>query len=184
MLPELFARFELIIYIFAAFFIVSIYWTIRTIKLNQLIKQKRLTNVKLFRFGAETSIAVSEEGLIGAVNFRLNTLTVDINEIKEFEILLGRYSIENAKASKNNGLLFSGIDNRLRPILAEERLKEVNFIIAMKNKKVFGINLHKSTRLKFLTEAKQNNIVQLFTTLQAVEKRLKDNTKSLLYEKE
>ena len=173
MLPEIFARFELVIYILAATLIASIYFAIRKRKLNQLIKHKQMTNAKAFRFGVETSMAISDEGLIGMVNFRLHTLTVDIKEIAKFEVLLGRYSIGNAKASKNDGLLFVGIADKLKSIVAEEKIEEIGFIITLKNNKTFGIYLHKSTRPKFLTEAKQNNIVQLFTTLEAVEGKCK-----------
>jgi len=85
MLPEIFARFELVIYILAATLIASIYFAIRKRKLNQLIKHKQMTNAKVFRFGAETSMAISDEGLIGMVNFRLHTLTVDIRKLRNLK---------------------------------------------------------------------------------------------------
>jgi len=173
MTAELFARFELIIYLFAAIFVAAIYMGIRAVKLNNLIKNNRMENPAKFRFGVEASIAVSDEGLIGAVNFRLHTITFHVKEIAEFEILISKFCITNAKASKNDGILFAGISDRLRPILAEEKLKDIIFAIRLKTNKAFGIRLLKGTRPRIVTESRQHNIMRLFDALEAAEKKAK-----------
>jgi|GEM_PF-6944323 len=173
MMPDIFSRYEFLIYLLGAMLIASVYLSIRKIKLERLIKKNRITDAKKFRFGVETSIAVSGDGLICAINSKLETLTIHIKDIAEFEILLSTYCITNAKASKNDGILFSGIGSRLKPILEEEKLKGIVFIVKLKNNKIFGINLFKGMRVKKLLEVKQNNIVQLFNTLEAVERKCK-----------
>ena len=164
---------EFLFYLFAVVLIASLYLAIRKARLNRLIRKNRMTDAKKFRFGAETSMAVSDEGFLCAVNFRLGTLTIDMKEIAEFEVLLGKFCIANAKASKNDGILFSEISGRLKPILAEEKLKEIALVIRLKNNKVFGIYLLKVSVAKRLIEAKQNNILRLFDTLEAAERKCK-----------
>ena len=132
-----------------------------------------MSNPKKFRFGVETAMVISDEGFIGAINFRLHTITFDVKEIAEFEILMNKFCVTSAKASKNDGILFSGVGDRLRPILAEEKQKDVIFAIRLKTDKVFGMRLYKGTKHKFLIESKQDNIVRLFNTLEAVERKAK-----------
>ena len=164
---------EFLVYLLVAILIASLYLAIRKIRMSQLLSKNQLTGAKRFGFGAETSLAVSDEGVICVINFKLKTLTIDIKEIAEFEILLSKYCITNAKASKNEGLLFKGISDRLKPVLAEDKFKEITFIIRLKNNKIFIIYLLKGSRAKKLIETKQNNIVLLFETLEAAERKHK-----------
>lgn len=141
--------------------------------MSRLMLSNGMTNATRFRFGIETSIAVSDEGLIGAVNFKLETLTSDILDIAEFEVLLSKYCIANAKASKSGGLIFSGVGARLKPILEEDKHKEIAFIVKLKNGKVFAINLYKGSRAKKLAEIKQHTIMRLFDVLEIAERKRK-----------
>jgi len=173
MAPDIFSRYEFIIYLLVAILIAALYLAIRKIKLNYLIRKNRATDTKKFRFGIETSMAVSDEGLICVINSKLKTLTINIKDIAEFEVLLSKYCIASAKASKNDGLLFSGISGRLKPILEEEKFKDIAFITRLKNNKIFCIYLLKSTRVKRLIETKQHTIVQLFDALETAERKCK-----------
>jgi hypothetical protein len=166
---------EFLIYLAAAIVIAGIYMVIRKIKLNRLIRREQLTNPTLFNFGVETSMAVSENGRIGMINFRLGTLVIDMREIVEFEVILGRFCIMNAKASKNDGMIFHGISDRLKPIFAEEeKFKEITFVIRLKKNRLIAINLYKSARPRArVIPAKQQNILRLFETLQTIEETLK-----------
>jgi len=173
MIFEVMARFEFIVYLLAALLIAGLYMAIKRAKMNRLIKNNRMTNAQNFRLGVETSIAISDEGLIGVVNFKLEALIIDIKDILEFEVLLSKYCIASAKASKNEGLIFGGISGRLRPVLEEEKLKEIAFIVALKNDKIFAVNLHKGFRPKKLDEVKQKTITRLFDALEAAERKRK-----------
>jgi len=170
---ELWARYEFIFYLLFVFLIAAVYMGIKKIKMQSLINNERLTNVKRFRFGVETSMAISEEGLIGLVNFKLETLTINIKDIAEFEIILNKYCITNAKVNKNDGILFSGVSGRIKQILADDKFKEINLILRLKNSRVFGISLFKATRMKRVIETKQDTILQMFDTLEAVERECK-----------
>ena len=166
---------EFLIYLAIAIVLVGFYMLVRKIKLNQLIRREQLTNPTLFKFGVETSMAVSENGKIAMVDFRLRTLVIDMKEIAEFEVILGRFCIMNAKASKNDGMIFRGISDRLKPIFAEEeKFKEIIFIIRLKKSGTISINLYKSARPRArVIPAKQQNILRLFETLQTIEETIK-----------
>ena len=174
MMSDFFSRYEFFVYLAAAILIANVYLAIRRSKLNRLLKKNGATKTKTFRFGAETLLAVSEEGIISGINFKLETLTFDMKDIAEFEIVIGKYCIANAKASKNDGLLFSGIAGRIKPILAEEKVKEILFLIKLKQNRFVKINLFKSSMLKKLAVIRQDNIVQFFEILEALEKRIKN----------
>ncbi|MDR0511473.1 MAG: hypothetical protein LBG93_00015 [Treponema sp.] len=165
---------EFILYLGVALCIAFGYMMIRRVKLSRLIKKNQLTNSVVFRFGIETSLAISQDGRIGVLNLRLQTIVIAIKEIVEFEVLLGRYCISNAKVSKNKGAIFSGISERLEGIFAEEeRFKEIAFIVQLKNNKIFGINLFKTSRLKArVLPQNQKNILFFFQTLHAIEQGL------------
>jgi len=180
MAAEFFSRYEFLIYLLAAIFIASLYFMIKKIRLNNLIRQNGLNaaDLKRFRFGAETSMAISDTGLFFAINFKLGTFIIDIKEIAEFEFLVTKFNISNAKASKNDGILFSGMADRIKPVLQEEKIKEIVFIIRLKNNQLFGLYLLKSSRAKKLSEFRQNNIVLLFETLEAVERKIKGKEKT------
>ena len=173
MLSELWARYEHLFYLLFFFFIAATYMTIKKVKVQSIIRDERFSNAKKFIFGVETSMAISEEGLIGMVNFKLETLTVYIKEIAEFEMLLNKYIITGAKGSKSDGILFSGVSSKIKPILADEKFKEINLIIRLKNDRIFGIRLFKATRQKRVIEVKQDNIIQMLETLEAVERKCK-----------
>ena len=117
-------------------------------------------------------MAISDEGLVGMVNFKLETLTIHIKEITEFELFLNKYCI-NVKASKNEGLLFNGVSGRIKQILEDEKFKEINLILRLKNDKIFGVRLFKAVRYKRVIDIKQKDILQMFDTLEAVERSCK-----------
>ena len=120
-------------------------------------------------------MAISEDGRIGMINFRLGTLVLDMREIDEFEVILGRFCIANVKASKNDGMKFRGISDRLKPIFAEEeKFKEITFVIRFNKSRLIVINLYKSARPRArVIPAKQQNILRLFETLQTIEETIK-----------
>ena len=166
------SRFEFVFYLLLVFIIYLIYAAVKRIRMKSLIADARFKNAKTFRFGIETTMAISDDGLIGIVNVSLETITINIKDIEGFEVHISRYIIPNAGAAECGGLLFAGVGNRLKQILEQEKTKGVVFFVRLKNDGILNISLFKGTRLKTKpTGANQNIIVQLFKTLEEVEKK-------------
>jgi len=166
--------YEFVLYLLLVILIYLIYAAIKKIKMKFLIADGQLRNAKTFGFGIETSMAISDEGLIGIINFKFQTVTMHIKDIAEFEILISRYCITNGKPSENKGILFNGVGERLRPILESDKMKDIAFIIKLKSGRILSMNLFKGTMLKNRpTDAYQYKIVQMFELLENVERRCK-----------
>jgi len=166
------SKYEFIFYIFLAILIYAIYALFKRIRMNMIIAEKGLRNAKVFRFGIDTLMAISDNGLICIVNVKFEAVVINIKDIAGIEVHLSKYVIQNADKNENDGLIFNGVGDRIMPILQEEKTKGVILYIKLKNDELMSISLFKGTRLKTIpTEGNQNIIVTMFKTLEALERK-------------
>ena len=142
--------------------------------MRYFIAEKGFKNAQIFRFGISTLMAVSDDGVIGIVNEKFETMTINLKDIVATEIHISKFIISSANEDDAEKLAFSGIAKRLEPIMHEEKTKGIVLYVRLKDDKIFSVCLFKGTKFKTRPiEGNQKIILNMFKRLEYLEKKCK-----------
>ena len=163
------------VYLALVFGIVFIYRLKKHSKVKLMMSDERFRNAKLFASKISSPMAVSDDGYIGIVQGALTPpLVINIKEIAGFEVYFDGHSIANSGETEKSGLLFKS----LAALIAQrmmEKTKKVNLVFFIEDKSIVNITLFSggSRLISAIQEVTQKEIIQLLTTIENIESKLK-----------
>jgi hypothetical protein len=154
--------------------------SLKSKKSKALLTDERFKNAKIFKSAIKTPIAISEEGFIGIINVLLPEPTViHIKDINGFDLIVDGQNVANIGGAVVGGLLFGGIGALIGASSKKEKINKITLVFKLNNfnNPTMEIPLLVSETKKgsMIYNMTQEEIRQLLSTLEYVEKKYKEN---------